>query len=169
MINERHLDRLQRLYAAAPSSLYEMDDLSVSAGQARIAFQTEDVDLDAAGTVDRALYFKLLSDASALAAGSLVEDRLVTGETFDLYVTRPVSGGELTALARVVSARGTVFTVEAVLVDDSGHKVAAGHGVFTRSAVKLPDPAEPLPEEEAEPVIAYGSVWESPFGLIHQN
>ena len=168
MINERHLDRLQRLYASAPSSLYEAEDLSVSAGQARIAFQTEPEDHDAAGVIDRALYFKLLADAAALAAGSLVEDRMVLSETFDLYVTRSVAEGEMTAMARVVSARGTIYTVEAVLVDEDGHKLAAGHGVFARSAIELPD----VPEERDEadpPAVAYGSVWESPFGLIHQN
>ena len=167
MINERHLDRLQRLYAEAPSSLYETQDLSVSAGQARIAFQTEPEDLDAAGIVDRALYFKLLSDAAALAAGSLVEDHHVLCETFDLYVTRSVKGGELGAIARVVSAHGTIYTVESVLVDAGGHKVAAAHGVFARSPIKLSEPSDV--QDEAKPAVAYGSLWESPFGFIHQN
>lgn len=169
MINEQHLDRLRRLFTDAPSSLYGPEDIGVWAGQARIQFETESEDRDASGSVDRSLYFKLLCDASSLAAGSLVEDQFVTSESFDLYVVRSISQGELVALAQVVSARGNLFMVEAVLTDDQGHKLARAHGVFTRSAVSLPEMEDEDAHVEAGEGTAIGMIWDSPIGPIHMN
>jgi acyl-coenzyme A thioesterase PaaI-like protein len=169
MINEQHLNRLRRLVSDAPSSLYGTEDIGVWAGQARIQFQTEDEDCDAAGTVDRALYFKLLNDAAALAAGSLVDEHFVTCESFDMYVMRSVAEGELVALAQVVTARDSLFTVEAVLTDENGRKLARAHGVFTRSTVSLPSLEEVDEETTGERETAVGALWDSPVGLLNLN
>ncbi len=172
MISEQHLDRLRRLYTDAPSSLYGPEDIGVWAGQARIQFQTEDEDRDATGAVDRALYFKLLSDAAALAAGSLVEDRFVTSESLDLYFIRSVNEGEIVAMAQVVSARGNLFKVEALLTDGNGRKLARAHGIFTKSTVHLPDAEEgedSLERDSEDDMDLEGTVWDSPYGPMHLN
>ncbi len=146
-----------------------MDDFVVLSGQARITFQTESEDRDAVGLIDRTLYFKLLSDASSMAAGSLVEDRFVLAETFDLYVTRSVTGGQLVALARVVSNRSGLLTVEAVLTDDQGRKVAGAHGVFSRAPIALPAVAFSDDEPSADENLGTDSLWDSPLGPVHLN
>jgi len=169
MINEQHLNRLRRLFVDAPSSLYGPEDIGVWAGQARIQFQTEDEDRDAAGTIDRALYFKLLNDAATLAAGSLVDEHFVTCESFDMYVMRSVVEGELVVLAQVVTARGNLFTVEAVLMDEHGRKLARAHGVFIRSTVELPSLEEADEDMNEEMGTAVGALWESPVGLLNLN
>lgn len=169
MINEQHLNRLRRLLADAPSSLYGPEDIGVWAGQARIQFQTEDEDRDASGAVDRALYFKLLNDAAALAAGSLVDEHFVTCESFDMYVVRSVAEGELVVLAQVVTARGSLFTVEAVLTDESGRKLARAHGVFIQSTVALPSLEDADDEMSEGAGTAVGALWDSPVGLLNLN
>lgn len=181
MTDKQHFTRLARVFAAAPSSIYEADDLQVASGRARLQVHLEAEDADASGAVDRSLYYKLLCDAASLAANSLVEDRLVIPESFNLYVFEPFASGELTAAARVVSAHGSVYGVEALLVDDDGRKLAVGNGIFSRGAVDLDDPdgvddvafdfdaALDADDDEDFENRAYGAMYESPYGWLHLN
>ena len=185
MRNQQHFQRLEQDYLSAPANFDFISELKVNAGTARVTFDVEEEDQDAAGVIDRALYFKVLHDAARLAANSLVEDRYVAVESFNLYVTRPVATGPLTARARVLTARGTIFTVEVVLVDEQGHRLAHGHGIFVRGTTALPDTdydfIDDAPLDDAEddaPDLDVGDeiylvppqvVWQTPFGLVYPN
>jgi acyl-coenzyme A thioesterase PaaI-like protein len=46
------------------------------------------------------LYFKLLDDAAFFAVNSVVRDVFVLTVSFNIYLTRPVSAGELKASGR---------------------------------------------------------------------
>ena len=161
MLTQDHLDRLRRQFAEAPSSLYEEEDLHVSFGHARIEFEFEEEDLDASGFVDPSLYTKLLHDASALAAGSLVEDHFVASERLAIRVQRPMRRGEVTAFARVKEAEDDRYEVEAILLDKLGQPVVRARGVFVRGDV--PRPSDP----DAEP--GGIGIWDSPYGPLYLN
>ena len=91
----------------------------------------------AAGAVHGSAYFKLLDDASFFAASSLVEDVFVLTVSFNLYLVRPVTAGELRAEGRVVTRTGRLLFTEAILRDASGVELARGSGVFTLSKTAL--------------------------------
>lgn len=180
MTDKQHFSRLVRVFAAAPSSIYETDDLHVASGRARLQIQIETDDADANGAIDRSLFYKLLCDAASLAANSLVEDRLVIAESFNLYIFEPFVQGEVTAAARVVSAHGTVYGVEALLVDEDGRKLAVGNGIFSRGAVDLDEPTDApdlfdlSSEDEDDDASegegrAYGAMFKTPYGWMHLN
>ncbi len=166
MIGERHFQTLERLYRAAPSTTNEVSDLDVSLGAAHVTFQIQEANRDADGLIDRALYYKILTDAASLAAGSLVDDRRVVTNNFSIQVVGSSGGGAITAAARVLASAGTGYVVEAILHDGEGNLLAFGSGVAHRSAVDLPAPETPADEENQR---AYGALWISPVGLIHQN
>ena len=68
---------------------------------------------------------------------SLVTDVFVLTVTYNVYLTRPVTEGVLTAAGRVVSRSRNLFIAEAELVDDRGRSVGRGCGSFMRSAIPL--------------------------------
>lgn len=177
MIGDRQLAKLVKFFTDAPSSRYTPDDISITFGEARIKYDPLPDDYDATGFVDRAVYGKLMLDAATLAAGTLVEDRFVTNESFNLYAMKPFAEGKLIAIARLIHARLNRFTVEVRLIDEQGLAIASSHGTFAVTSM----PAEP--GDDGEPVdndteedhvedtksVAYGSLWRTPFGYIHQN
>lgn len=178
MIGDRQLAKLVKLFTEAPSSRYTPDDISITFGEARIKYDPMPDDYDATGFVDRAVYGKLMLDAATLAAGTLVEDRFVTNESFNLYAMKPFGEGKLIAIARLIHARLNRFTVEVRLIDEQGLAIASGNGTFavTSMPAEPGDDVQPMDDdiEEEDQVedsksIAYGSLWRTPFGYIHQN
>ncbi len=161
-----------RLHRNAPSSFYADDEVVVGAGKARVLHPIDEQDLDASQRVDPAVYYKLLSDAALLAAGSLVEDRFVTTATFNYHVTQSVASGDLHAVAQVVHARADAYTVNTVLTDGEGRVLAMGYGTYNPSTIRFdePDAGDDAPAEDEEDAIhIYGSFLETPFGYIGLN
>ena len=91
----------------------------------------------AAGAMHGALYFMMLDNAAFFAVNSLVEDVFVLTTTFTTYLTRPVSGGTLTAVGKVVNRNRTQFIAEAVVRDGNGKEIGRANGLFVRSAIQL--------------------------------
>ncbi|MCM3877843.1 MAG: PaaI family thioesterase, partial [Thermoanaerobaculia bacterium] len=76
-------------------------------------------------------------DAAFFAVNSLVTDVFVLTVTYNVYLTRPVTAGVMTAKGRVVNRSRNLFIAEAELVDDQGRSVGRGSGSFMRSAIPL--------------------------------
>ncbi len=175
MIGDRQLARLVKFFTEAPSSKYTPEDISITYGEARIKYDPVLEDQDATGFIDRAVYAKLMLDAATLAAGTLIDDRFVVNESFNIYAMKPFLEGKLVAVARLVHASRNRYTVEVRLLDADGRPVASGYGSFSLSNHSLDDsdeaglPEESLDAEESEGAVAYGSMWRTPFGYIHQN
>ena len=91
----------------------------------------------AAHAVHGSVYFKVLDDAAFFAVNSLVTDVFVLTVTYNVYLTRPVTAGVLTATGHVVNRSRNLFIAEAELVDDRGRSVGRGSGSFMRSAIPL--------------------------------
>ena len=125
------------MYAAAPINNYFAPAMHVSEGRAEVIIKVRPDFFHAAHAVHGVVYFKLLDDAAFFAVNSLVRDVFVLTVSFNIYMTRPVSAGELKATGRVVHRSRRLFIAESELMNGEGQEVARGSGVFMRSTIAL--------------------------------
>lgn len=137
MSSDEHFRKLERLYATAPINAFFLPRLSVGAGRAEVSIPVRPDFFHAAHAVHGSVYFKALDDAAFFAVNSLVTDVFVLTVTYNVYLTRPVTAGVMTATGRVVNRSRNLFIAEAELVDDRGRSVGRGSGSFMRSAIPL--------------------------------
>jgi uncharacterized protein (TIGR00369 family) len=134
---EAHYRKLERMYAGAPTNVYFRPQLHVGEGVAEVRLAVRPDFFHAAGAVHGSVYFKALDDATFFAANSLVDDVFVLTTSFNLYLLRPVSAGELLARGRVVHRSTRLLVAEGVLSDERGREVARGSGTFLPSTIRL--------------------------------
>lgn len=126
------------MYASAPINEYFAPRLQiVDAGVAELRLTIRPDFHHAAHAAHGAVYFKALDDATFFAANSLVEDVFVLTVSFNLYLVRPISEGEVVATGRVVSRSKRLTIAEGMLVDDRGREIARGSGAFMPSTRPL--------------------------------
>jgi len=125
------------MYAFAPTNKYYMPTIRVEEGHAEVVITVRHDFLHAAGAVHGAVYFKALDDAAFFAVNSLVNDVFVLTVSFNIYLTRPISGGEMKATGQVVHHSQRLFIVQSKLVDSDGREIAWGSGTYMRSAIPL--------------------------------
>lgn len=136
-MGNHHHECLENMYHRSPvSSLYE-PKLRVGDGEAEITMPVNPLFFHAAGALHGSVLFKALDDAAFFAVNSLVDDVFVLTVTFNIYLLRPVTGGELRAAGRVTSASRKLFTAESSLFVNGDKQVARGSGSFMRSAIRL--------------------------------
>jgi uncharacterized protein (TIGR00369 family) len=134
---EAHFRRLGRLYQAAPTNAYYQPRLTVGEGWAEVVIPVRPEFFHAAGAVHGSVYFKALDDAAYFAANSLVEDAFVLTASFNLYLTRPISEGEIRGRGDVVHRSQRLIVAESALTDERGRPIARGSGTFLRSSLPL--------------------------------
>lgn len=125
------------MYASAPINAFFAPRLSISEGRAEVSIPVRRDFFHAANAVHGSVYFKLLDDAAFFAVNSLVTDVFVLTVTYNVYLTRPVTAGVMTATGRVVNRSKNLFIAEAELSDDQGRSVGRGSGSFMRSTIPL--------------------------------
>jgi uncharacterized protein (TIGR00369 family) len=135
--NQEHYRKLERMYASATVNDYYSPRMRISEGQAEVIIPIRPDLFHAAGAVHGLVYFKALDDAAFFAVNSLVEDVFVLTASFNLYLTRPISKGELKATGRVVHGSRRFFVAESVAVNSDGQEVARGSGTFLPSSIPL--------------------------------
>ena len=107
------------MYASAPINEYFAPRLQiVDVGIAELRLTIRPDFHHAAHAAHGAVYFKALDDATFFAANSLVEDVFVLTVSFNLYLVRPISEGEVVATGRVVSRPKRLTIAEGMLVDE---------------------------------------------------
>lgn len=114
-----------------------MPTIRVEEGHAEVVIAVRRDFLHAAGAVHGSVYFKALDDAAFFAVNSLVNDVFVLTVSFNIYLTRPISGGEMKATGRVVHHSQRLFIAQSKLVDSDGREIACGSGTYMRSAIPL--------------------------------
>ncbi len=135
---DQHYRALERLYASAPVNTKFASQLHiVGDGRSRLTFTVTPEDYHAAGAAHGTIYFKMLDDAAFYAANSLVTDRFLLTTGFNLFFSKPLRAGTVTAEGRWVSGRRRVFVAEARLVDEEGEEIGRGTGTFMRSRIAL--------------------------------
>jgi uncharacterized protein (TIGR00369 family) len=135
-----HFRRLERMYASAPINEFFAPRLHIpEIGIAELRMTIRPDFHHAAHAAHGAVYFKALDDATFFAANSLVEDVFVLTVSFNLYLMRPVSEGDVVARGRVTSRSKRLYLAEGVLEDARGREIARGSGAFLPSTVALSD------------------------------
>jgi uncharacterized protein (TIGR00369 family) len=134
---EEHYRKLERMYVSGPVNAYYAPRLQVSKGSAEVVIHVRPDFFHAAGAVHGSVYFKAMDDAAFFAVNSLVKDVFVLTVAFNIYLTRPISEGEMKATGRVVHRSRRLFLAEAELVDANGREIGRGNGTFMRSALPL--------------------------------
>ncbi|UCH87857.1 MAG: PaaI family thioesterase [Dehalococcoidia bacterium] len=125
------------MYASAPVNKYYAPTMRVSEGRAEVTIPIRPDFFHAGGAVHGLVYFKALDDAAFFAASSLVDHAFVLTVSFNLYMTRPISEGEMKATGRVTHRSRRLFIAESVLVDSDGREIARGSGTFMPSNIPL--------------------------------
>lgn len=134
-----HFAALERLYATAPINRLFPSRLTIEGpGSARIAFTLGEEHFHAAGAVHGTSYFKMMDDAAFYAANSLVTDRFLLTTAFNLFFTRPMTAGPVTAHGRWLSGRKRVMVADGRL-EQGGQEVGRGTGTFMVSRIPLAD------------------------------
>ena len=121
-----HYHKLERLYAAAPISQWFGATIAVAEGQAEVRIATRPEFYHAAHAVHGSVYFRALDDAAFFAVNSQVREVLVLTVSFTVHFARPVMGGELRAVGRLLHGRGRLFLAEADLCGQPGAAARPG-------------------------------------------
>lgn len=137
MAREEHFRKLEQLYLAAPTNQYYKPRIRIEEGRAEIEITVDPRFFHAADAVHGSVYFKALDDAAFFAVNSIVEDVFVLTASFNLYLVRPVSEGEMKATGRLVHRTMRSFLAEAQLVGSRGQLLATGSGTFMPSSIAL--------------------------------
>ncbi len=136
MTHEEHFRKLERMYLSAPVNKYFAPTIRISRGEAEVSIAVRDDFFHAANAVHGVVYFKLLDDSSFFAANSLVEDVFVLTVSYNVYFTRPVSKGVMTATGKVVQPSKRLLIAESVIRVD-GKEVGRGSGTFIPGTTPL--------------------------------
>ena len=76
--------------------------IKISEKHAEVTIPIREDFYHAAKAVHGSIYFKALDDATFFASNSVVEGVLVLTTNFNIYITRPVISGNITAVANLV-------------------------------------------------------------------
>jgi len=134
---EEHYRRLEHMYAFAPTNRYYMPAMCVDEGYAEVIIVVRQDFFHSAGAVHGSVYFKALDDAAFFAVNSLVNDVFVLTVSFNIYLTRPISQGEIKAIGQVIHRSQRLFIAQSKLADSDGREIAWGSGTYMRSAIQL--------------------------------
>jgi len=134
---EEHYRRLERMYATAPINRYYEPRLRIAEGTAELTIPVKPEFFHAAGAVHGSVYFKALDDSAFFAANSLVTDVFVLTVSYTVYLTRPISEGELRATGKVVHRSTNLIVAESEVRDSRDRPIARGSGTFMRSRIAL--------------------------------
>jgi uncharacterized protein (TIGR00369 family) len=134
---DEHFRKLERMYLGAPINRFYEPVIRISEGRAEITMPMKPDFFHAANAVHGSVYFKALDDSAFFAANSLVSDVFVLTVTYTVYLTRPITDGEMRASGRVVHRSKSLIIADAELLDSSDRQIARGSGTFMRSQIAL--------------------------------
>jgi len=135
---DEHFRKLERMFHGAPINRYFAPVLRIiEEGRAELTIPIKPDFFHAANAVHGSVYFKALDDAAFFAANSLVSDVFVLTVSYNLHLTRPISGGEMRASGRVVHRSRNLIIADAELLDSADRQIARGTGTFMRSQIPL--------------------------------
>jgi uncharacterized protein (TIGR00369 family) len=136
-MTEAHYRKLETMYHFAPHNKFYNPIITISHARADLKIPVQDKFHHTAGAVHGAVYFKALDDTAFFAVNSLVEDVFVLTVSFNIYLTHPISSGEMKASGEVVFSSNNLFIAESILVDSEGRELSRGSGSFVKSRIKL--------------------------------
>jgi uncharacterized protein (TIGR00369 family) len=132
-----HYRKLEHLYSVAPVNQWYEPELHIEEGRSELRMELRPDYHHSAGAVHGSVYFKALDDATFFAANSLVEAYFVLTAKFEIEFLRPVSSGELRAIAQVTDKNDKRIFAEGRLYDSDGQLIGRGKGSFAISKIAL--------------------------------
>ena len=139
MNNEKHYRALEKMYLAAPINQIYKPRIIISSESAEIEIDVSEKLFHAAGAVHGSVYFKMLDDAAYFAVISIEKDHFMLTVSFTTYMTRPISGGLMKSIGKVVNKTKSQIIAEAIVYDGEGEEIGRGSGIFVRSKLPLVD------------------------------
>ncbi|MHA1941693.1 MAG: PaaI family thioesterase [Candidatus Hodarchaeales archaeon] len=137
MNNPSHYTKLENMYHNHPLNKFYQAKVSIDKKKSVVSLILKPAFHHAASSVHGSVYWKLLDDSAFFAVNSIVETFFVLTASFTIYLTKPVSSGELIAEGKMVNKTGKQFIAESVLFTDSGEEIARGSGVYLKSKIKM--------------------------------
>ena len=137
MPDEQHFRKLERMYAGSPCSRSYDSRVAVSKGGAEVRFPVRPELFHSGGALHGSVYFKALDDAAFFAANSVVTGNLVLTTSFQIYLLRPVTGGEIRAVGKLLHKGRQLLVAESEAFDERGKTVARGSGTFAPTGPEL--------------------------------
>lgn len=137
MDQKSHCRKLENMYHNHPLNDVYNAKIEISDQAAEIKLDIGNHLFHAANAVHGAVYFKLLDDAAYFAANSIVYDVFLLTTSFNIYLTKPVSDGILTAKGTLVNYNKRQYIAEAVLYNSESQEISRGSGVYVPSKIFL--------------------------------
>tara|TARA_B100001123_G_scaffold417679_1_gene520741 strand:- start:2414 stop:2851 length:438 start_codon:yes stop_codon:yes gene_type:complete len=137
MREAEHIQALERMYLAEPNNAYYQPEAKFEKGRTEITIELRYDFFHSAGGVHGSVYFKLLDDAAFFAANTLETEVFLLTNTFNTYLTRPVSNGVMRAVGTVVNQNRSQFVAESVVYNSGNQEIGRGSGLFVRSKIPL--------------------------------
>lgn len=136
--NTGHFLKLKHMYESANSQAqFAPATVTILEGKATVELPVRSNYLHAANAVHGSLYFKVMDDATFFAAQSLVEDVFLLTTSFNLHFTRPVTGGTMKSVGKVVYSSRRLLIAEAAVFNNDGQLIGKGTGTFMPSNIPL--------------------------------
>lgn len=132
-----HYRKLENAYFTAPNNDFYSPKLNISEGRAEVIIPILEQHYHFFGAVHGSVYFKALDDAAFFSANSLEFDKILLTSNLNVYLTKPIKGGEMKAIGKVVHRTRSSFLSEALLYNSKNQIIAKGIGSFVRSQNKL--------------------------------
>lgn len=111
----------------------------LSEGKAQYQLEVKKDYFHGAEALHGAVYFKMLDDAAYFACATLVDDFFLVTKSYEIEFIRPVPGGVLTAIGKVLESDAEGFIAESEIINEQGKLVGRGSGAFVKSRKKLSD------------------------------
>jgi hypothetical protein len=138
---EARLRRLEKSYLEGPAKAMRGVGIRLAEGEADIVLPPSKTNIDGVGGVSDALCYRLMSDSSIQAVGSLFEGNTVLTSEFSFTLTHAKPSGELVARGRYIGRAGKHYLADTMLTDADGTELGRGEGIFFEHSSE--DPAEP--------------------------
>ena len=136
-----HYQALENMYLSAPINAIYQPRIKISHKNAEIEMDVKERFFHSAGAVHGSVYFKMLDDAAFFAANSVESEYFVLTVSFTTYLTKPISGGHMRSVGKVVNQTRKQIIAEAVVYDENGEEIGRGSGIFVRGKMPLVDAA----------------------------
>lgn len=137
MIDIEHYRKLENMMHSGPFMKLTGARVTVQKGEAQIELPVKEDFHHPAGAMHGALYFLALDNAAYFAVNSLIKDVFVLTASLTTYITRPVSGGMVRAVGKIVSQGRSQFIAESIMYDDQNNEIARANGIFVKSKIPL--------------------------------
>jgi uncharacterized protein (TIGR00369 family) len=136
-MNTRHYKALEQMYLLGPINKIFPPQIEISNGKATISMEVKPEYFHVLGAMHGSVYFKLLDDSAAFAAGSKNDQNPMVTVSFTTQISRPVSKGRVKATGNIVKLDGRKVYVESVMYDEDGNEIAKGNGIFLPAKIGL--------------------------------